>query len=150
VIHVIAVITAQGERTMNGIPAVTVNTEAGAPAAEPKPAKKPRSAAQRAHVAPSKATSGKQASPAKKANKGAKSAQSPKKATGARQGSKTAKVLDLLKRSGGATLKELMKATGWQAHSVRGFLSGALGKKMGLTVTSTKAEDGERRYSVKG
>ena len=41
-----------------------------------------------------------------------------------------------------------MKATGWQAHSVRGFLSGALGKKMGLTVTSTKAEDGERRYSI--
>jgi hypothetical protein len=135
---------------MNGIPAVTPNTEAGAPTAEPKPAKKPRSAAQRAHVAPSKATSGKQASPAKKANKGAKSAQSPKKATGARQGSKTAKVLDLLKRSGGATLKELMKATGWQAHSVRGFLSGALGKKMGLAVTSIKADDAERRYSVKG
>ena len=43
-----------------------------------------------------------------------------------------------------------MKATGWQAHSVRGFMSGALGKKMGLAVTSTKAEDGERRYSVKG
>ena len=43
-----------------------------------------------------------------------------------------------------------MKATGWPAHSVRGFLSGTLGKKMGLTVTSTKAEDGERRYSVKG
>jgi hypothetical protein len=150
VIHVIAVITAQGERTMNAIPAVTVNTEAGAPAEQPKPAKKPRSAAQRAHVAPSKATSGKQASPAKKANKGAKSAQSPKKATGARQGSKTAKVLELLRRPGGATLKELMKATDWQAHSVRGFLSGALGKKMGLTVTSTKAEDGERRYSVKG
>ena len=55
-----------------------------------------------------------------------------------------------MKRSDGATLKELTKATGWQAHSVRGFLSGALGKKMGLTVTSTKAEGGERRYSVKG
>jgi len=90
------------------------------------------------------------ASPAKKGNKGATSAKSPKKATGARPGSKTAKVLDLLRRSGGATLKELRKATGWQAHSVRGFLSGALGKKMGLTVTSTKAEDEERRYSVKG
>jgi hypothetical protein len=150
VIHVIAVITAKGERTMNGIPAETANTEAGAPAAQPKPAKKPRSAAQKAHVAPSKARSGKQASPAKKATKGAKSAKSPKKANGARQGSKTAQVLDLLKRSGGATLKELMKATGWQAHSVRGFLSGALGKKMGLTVTSIKAEDEERRYSVKG
>ncbi|MGA2724841.1 MAG: DUF3489 domain-containing protein [Bryobacteraceae bacterium] len=135
---------------MNGIPAETANTEAGAPAEQPTPAQKPRSAAQKAHVAPSKARSGKQATPAKKANKGAKSTQAPKKATGAHQGSKTAKVLDLLKRSGGATLKELRKATGWQAHSVRGFLSGALGKKMGLAVTSTKAEDEERRYSVKG
>ena len=92
-----------------------------------------------------------QASRANKATKGAKSAKSLKKeATGARQGGKTAKVLDLLKRSGGVTLKELMKATGWQAHSVRGFLSGTLGKKMGLTVKSTKAAEEERRYSVKG
>jgi hypothetical protein len=145
----IAVITAQGERSMNGIPAETASTQAGAPAEQPTPAKKPRSAAHRAHVAVSRARSGKKASPAKKANKGATSAQSSKKkASGARQGTKTAKVLDLLKRPGGASGKELMKATGWQAHSVRGFLSGALGKKMGLTVTSTKAEDGERRYSV--
>ena len=43
-----------------------------------------------------------------------------------------------------------MKATGWQAHSVRGFLSGVLSKKMGLTVRSTKGEGEERRYSVKG
>ena len=134
---------------MNRIPAETANTEAAATAEQPKPAKKPRAAAHRAHVAPSKAKSGKKASPAKKATKGRKSARSPKKATGARQGSKTAKVLDLLQHSGGATLKELMKATGWQAHSVRGFMSGVLGKKMGLTVTSTKAEDGEHRYSVK-
>jgi hypothetical protein len=150
VIHGIAVITAKGEHNMNGIPAETTNSEQTALAEEPKPAKKPRAAAHRAHVAPSKATSGKKARPAKKATKGRKSARSPKKATGSRQGSKTAKVLDLVKRSGGATLKELTKATGWQAHSVRGFLSGALGKKMGLTVASTKAEGGERRYSVKG
>ena len=133
---------------MNGIPEETANTQASAPAEQPKPAKKPHVAAHRAHVAPSQARSGKKATPAKKANKGATSAKSPKKATRARQGSKTAKVLDLLKRSGGATGKELMKATGWQAHSVRGFLSGVLGKKMGLTVRSTKAEDGERRYSI--
>ena len=44
--------------------------------------------------------------------------------------------------------KELMKATGWLPHSVRGFLSGTVGKKMGLTVTSTKGEDGERTYSI--
>ena len=58
-------------------------------------------------------------------------------------------MLDLLKRPDGATLKELMKATGWQAHSVRGFLSGAVGKKMGLTVVSAKGEDGERTYLLK-
>jgi len=58
-------------------------------------------------------------------------------------------VLDLLKRPGGATSKELQKATGWQPHSVRGFLSGTVGKKMGLAVTSTKGEDGERSYSVR-
>ena len=41
-----------------------------------------------------------------------------------------------------------MKATGWQAHSVRGFISGALGKKMGLKVDSVRREDGERVYSI--
>ena len=71
------------------------------------------------------------------------------KERGVRQGSKTETILELLKRPGGATSKELLKATGWQAHSLRGFLSGTVGKKMGLTVSSTKGEDGERSYSVK-
>lgn len=133
---------------MNGIPAETASTQAAALAEQPKLPKKPHVAAHKANVAPSKARPGHKATPAKKATRGAKSA--AQKAARAHQGSKTAQVLDLLKRSGGATLKELMKATGWQAHSVRGFLSGALGKKMGLTVTSTKAVDEERRYSVKG
>jgi Protein of unknown function (DUF3489) len=118
--------------------------ESTATAEKPKGAKKPRVGAQRPHVAPKKAKAAKKANPAKKGPKGAK------KAGGAREGSKSAKVLDLLKRPNGATLKELMKATGWQAHSVRGFLSGAVAKKMGLTVASAKGEDGERTYSVKG
>jgi hypothetical protein len=67
----------------------------------------------------------------------------------ARRCSKAAKILDLLQRPGGATAKELMKATGWQPHSIRGFLSGTVGKKMKLTVVSTKGEDGERSYSIK-
>ena len=119
------------------------------PAGEPTPAKKPHVAAHARHVASSKRGSATKATPANKANKGATSAKSRKKASRARQGSKTAKFLDLLKRSGGATGADLMKATGWQAHSVRGFISGVLGKKMGLTVASTKAADGERRYSLK-
>jgi len=85
-----------------------------------------------------------------KANTSATSAKSPRKAAVARPGTKTAKILDLLRRSDGASLKELRKTTGWEAHSVCGFLSGVLGKKMGLAVASTKAEGEERRYSVKG
>ena len=109
----------------------------------PKSTKKASVAKRGAHVAPKKGKAGKKASPAKKAPKG------QKKASTARDGSKTAKVLDLLKRPDGTTLKELMKATDWQAHSVRGFLSGTVGKKMGLAVKSIKGEDGERSYSVK-
>jgi len=55
-------------------------------------------------------------------------------------------VLDLLKRAEGATLKEIMAATAWQAHSVRGFISGSLGKKMGLKIELEKRADGVRAY----
>ena len=58
-------------------------------------------------------------------------------------------MLELLKRPGGATSQELQKISGWQPHSVRGFLSGTVGKKMRLTVISAKGEDGERNYSIK-
>jgi hypothetical protein len=91
---------------------------------------------------------GRKATTAKKAPKGGKTAKTAKKEAGAREGTKAAKVLDLLKKPDGATLKELMKATGWQPHSVRAYLSGTVGKKLGLKVESTKAENGERRYSV--
>jgi len=60
----------------------------------------------------------------------------------------TPQILRLLKRPGGASLAELTKATGWQAHSVRGFLSGAVKAKMRLKVISAKREDGERAYRV--
>jgi hypothetical protein len=69
-------------------------------------------------------------------------------APSARPGSRKAEILALLQRDGGATLQELMSATGWQAHSVRGFLAGALRKKMGLAVDSSKREDGQRVYAI--
>jgi hypothetical protein len=53
-----------------------------------------------------------------------------------------------LRRPEGATLADIMSATGWQAHSVRGFLSGALGKKMGLTIESLKTPEGARAYRI--
>jgi hypothetical protein len=112
---------------------------------------------QTANVAPLGDASGKKAAApgkprttkksAKDGSRG-KPAQRPKVAGTVREGSKTAKVLAMLQHSKGATLQELMKLTGWQAHSVRGFLSGTLGKKLGLTVESSKPEDGERRYQI--
>jgi hypothetical protein len=141
---VTAVITAnKGEHTMTPIAEETGTAQATATGEQPKPTKKARVAARRAHAAPKKSKAGKKASPPKKAPKGGK------KAGGARDGSKAAKILDLLKRPEGATLAAIMKATSWQAHSVRGFLSGTIGKKMGLKVASTKTEDGERTYSIK-
>ena len=109
---------------------------------KPKATKKARVGAQGAHVAPKKAKAAKKVGPTKKAPKAAKE-------KGTRDGSKAAKVIDLLKRPEGATLAVLMKATEWQAHSVRGFLSGTVSKKLGLAVTSAKVEDGERTYSIK-
>ena len=79
------------------------------------------------------------------------------KSSGCRRGSraatgqprtKAAQILALLKRPAGATLKAIMVATGWQAHSVRGFISGHLVKKMKLRVKSFR-RDGERVYAIK-
>jgi hypothetical protein len=122
----------------------TIEQTETAPAAattESKPAKKANAGARRANVAPAKAKAGKKAIPKKKAPKSARN--------DAREGSKTATILEMLKRPGGASAKDLLKATNWQPHSLRGFLSGTVGKKMALTVISTKGEDGERTYSLK-
>jgi hypothetical protein len=54
--------------------------------------------------------------------------------------------LDLLNRPEGATVEELQAATGWQQHSVRGFLAGAVKKKLGLTLLSEKPDAGPRRH----
>ena len=65
-----------------------------------------------------------------------------------RRGSKTAKILGLLKRPAGASLQQLQKATGWQPHSVRGFLSGTLKNRLGMRVESSKPHDGPRTYRL--
>ena len=87
-------------------------------------------------------------SPAKK-GPSAQNALQSSKVPRARANSKKAGILALLQRRGGATLEELMSATGWQAHSLRGFISGAIGKKMGLAVESAKRQDGGRVYAIR-
>ena len=78
-----------------------------------------------------------------KAAKNRKAAPTP-----AKQTSKQDQVLTLLRRQQGASIEEIVAATDWQPHSVRGFLSGAVKKRLGIDVVSEKGEDGIRRYHV--
>ena len=61
---------------------------------------------------------------------------------------KSAQIVGLLQRQNGASIPELMKATGWQAHSVRGYISGTLKQKRGLIISSSVEEGKDRRYVI--
>ena len=108
-----------------------------------KTASKP-AAKKNAKPAASKKASKKDAKPAAKKMPKAKDA-----AATPLEGSKKQTVLLLLARKDGATMAEIADATGWQNHSIRGFISGNVTKKMGLVVESSKNEAGERTYRTK-
>jgi len=113
---------------------------------KPKAAKKAKGGAQGAKGAPGKAKASKKTTPAKKAPK-AKKAAKAREAGAPREGSKTAQVVAMLQRKGGATISEIMEKMGWQRHTVRGWVAGAL-KKAGYKVESFKPEGGERTYRI--
>ena len=99
-----------------------------------------------AQVAPVKGRSGKKAIAAKRAPKGQKAAKAPETSS-PRAGTKTAQVVAMLQRKGGATLVEITEKMGWQRHTVRGFMAGAM-KKAGYTVESFKPDGGQRTYKI--
>ena len=115
----------------------TVTTE------KPKATKKARVGAQGADVAPKKGKRARRPASQRKRLRPRKSGCGQ----GRQQGRKDARFAETSRgRDAGS---ELMQTTGWQAHSVRGFLSGTVRKKLGLTVESAKGENGERNYSIK-
>lgn len=77
-------------------------------------------------------------------------ATNPTKSNKSARQSKGEKILDLLRRNSGASIAELAKATGWQRHSVHGFMSRTLRKKRGLEIKSRKEADKDRRYCIVG
>jgi hypothetical protein len=79
----------------------------------------------------------------------AKRAAEPASARSKKTGSKKTDVLALMRRDSGATMAEIIQLTGWQPHTVRGFISGTLVKKMGLAVDSFRGEGRERTYQIK-
>jgi hypothetical protein len=113
-----------------------------------QPAAEPAATADAAPTARTGATrkgkASKNPSPAKVAPKAAKPAKETKLA---RETSKTAQMVTMLQRKNGATLTEIMEKMGWQKHTVRGFMAGAM-KKAGHTVESFKPEGGERTYRI--
>jgi hypothetical protein len=102
-----------------------------------------QSATQKASKANTKKRAAKKETAAARKKKAA-----PPTAVGERTRTKKAMVLELLRRKQGAAMSEIGKATGWQIHTIRGFISGNVTKKMGLTVESSKSEAGGRIYRI--
>ena len=109
-----------------------------------KKSQEPKSAAPRKGSAKARSISRRQAPPA------AAEAKAPPQAGEPKVGrvTKRERVLTLLSRAEGASIEEMMKATDWQQHSVREFLAGTVKKKLNFPLTSSKTNDGIRRYRI--
>ncbi|MCE6967616.1 DUF3489 domain-containing protein [Cereibacter sphaeroides] len=100
-----------------------------------------------ANTAPAGATDAPTEEPASATPTGPEAA--PKART-PREGTKQATMIAMLRAPDGATIEEIMTATGWQSHTVRGAMAGALKKKLGLTIASRKIEGRGRVYQISG
>jgi hypothetical protein len=118
---------------------------------KPKAGRKAEAGAPPAQSAPAKAKSAKKTKAVKAAKNTPKSEAKKVVAAeanaGPREGSKAAQVVAMLRRKNGASLAEIMEKMGWQKHTVRGFMAGAM-KKAGYAVESFQSDQGARTYRI--
>jgi hypothetical protein len=120
------------------------STEPGSAADAPAPASEADGAAKRVKAKPAKGKG-------KKATKTAPAAGEPTAKPTPRAGTKQAQMIEMLKRPEGATVEQIAAATGWQHHTIRGAISGALKKKLGLAVEATRTREvGPNKAGSKG
>jgi hypothetical protein len=125
-----------------GLASIGIEPEAADPKANTKeePAASTPIVADKAPAAPAQKKRGRP----RKAPTNADAAPAPK----TRDGTKQAQVIAMLRHKHGATIAQIVEATKWRSHSVRGFFAGALKNKLGLIVTSEKVEDRGRVYKL--
>jgi hypothetical protein len=127
--------------TRAGLQAIGVETEDGADPATAE-ASTPKAPDGEAQAKPAKRKAKAKARPGKAA---------PADKPAPRTGTKQAQMIELLKRPEGATVQQIAAATGWQHHTIRGAISGALKKKLGLNVEATRTREvGPNRTGTKG
>ena len=127
--------------------AATVAAQGAQDAPKKAPSKKGATNKKGAPKGQRAAKGGKPKAAPKKPAKAAKKAAAKKGPAKARDGGKKAQVIELMRRKQGVTLAEIMELTGWQAHTVRGFISIA-GSKQGLKIESFRGDDKARTYRI--
>jgi hypothetical protein len=134
--------------TRAGLQAIGVETEEDAP----EDATPADTGATTADAGTQATEAGRAATPAKRKTTAAKRGKAaPAEKTALRAGTKQAKMIEMLKRPKGATVEQIAAATGWQHHTIRGAISGALKKKLGLTVEATRTREvGHNKAGAKG
>jgi hypothetical protein len=126
------------------------SAEADSPGDAPAPTSEANGAAKRAKTKPAKGKGKKAKTPARTTSEPARAGEPSAKPT-PRAGTKQAQMIDLLRRPEGATVEQIAAATGWQHHTIRGAISGALKKKLGLTIEATRTREvGPNKTGAKG
>jgi hypothetical protein len=126
------------------------SVEVDSPPEAPAPASEPNGAKKRAKAGPARGKV-KKAMTAARATTEPEAAGEPSGKPTPRAGTKQALMIEMLKRPEGATVEQIAAATGWQHHTIRGAISGALKKKLGLTIEATRTrESGPNQTGAKG